>query len=164
MVVRVASGKNHRMQTKREHETLRAFQQADLAFRFPSVLAEPVNTSTWSASASSFIAGQHKPTLTWAEIREPFAQIVESIRNASVMPGALPRPRQWCGGSDWPDLVARITEPFERQVRQASLDVVQQVLQIESSCEPAIVHGDFGLHNVLWDSDNRPGLIDFDNA
>lgn len=96
--------------------------------------------------------------------REPLKRIIAGIFEADVELGALPKPRQWCGGADWPAIVGRVTGPLEQQIRDASAGVVRDVLDAESSCEPMVVHGDFGLHNVLWNSENTPGVIDFDNA
>lgn len=37
-------------------------------------------------------------------------------------------------------------------------------MDCETDAQPALVHGDFGLHNVLWTQDRISGVIDFDHA
>ncbi|WAP52057.1 aminoglycoside phosphotransferase family protein [Arthrobacter sp. ATA002] len=47
---------------------------------------------------------------------------------------------------------------------RAAIRVVAAVLAAEELVPPAVVHGDFGLHNVFWAGPQISGLLDFDNA
>ena len=35
---------------------------------------------------------------------------------------------------------------------------------MEAGVETSLVHGDFGLHNIMWRGDQLSGVIDLDNA
>jgi hypothetical protein len=44
-----------------------------------------------------------------------------------------------------------------------AVDIVADVLAVERDPAPGVVHGDFGLHNVIWQGSTASGLIDFDH-
>lgn len=163
-VVRACSGMDHATRVRRDYYALEAFQSADLPFRFPATLSRPLIADAWSAVACSFVAGSARPTAAWERVRGPLALMLAGLGRIDTDRSGLPPARQWCGGNEWPALVVRITARTDRHVQDAANGVVDDVLQAESLCEPSVVHGDFGLHNVLWSQDGTPGLIDFDNA
>ena len=53
---------------------------------------------------------------------------------------------------------------LDERTRTAAHRVVGEVLECETDVQPALVHGDFGLHNVLWTQNRISGVIDFDHA
>ncbi|SJM66803.1 hypothetical protein FM101_10050 [Arthrobacter rhombi] len=38
------------------------------------------------------------------------------------------------------------------------------VLEEESAATASLVHGDFGLHNIMWSEGKLSGIVDLDNA
>jgi Ser/Thr protein kinase RdoA (MazF antagonist) len=70
--------------------------------------------------------------------------------------------RDWCGGPDWPSIVGTISRGLSPRERRAAARAVESVLEVERSVDPALVHGDFGLHNLLWVGGAVSGLLDLD--
>jgi aminoglycoside phosphotransferase (APT) family kinase protein len=61
--------------------------------------------------------------------------------------------------------------PGRVPVRAAAADVVEEMLDAENGVPTAPVHGDLGMHNILWHESEDPsaelrisGLIDLDHA
>jgi aminoglycoside phosphotransferase (APT) family kinase protein len=164
-VVRVAFGAGHAERTRTETANLAAFAQAGLPFHIPAVLCEPFHGDGWSAQVNSFVPGEHRPLERWEAVRVPL-KLVLSALGEMVPPAARTlRPvRQWCGAGEWPAVVAGITAGLAPREARAATKVVSQVLTAEEVVPAAVVHGDFGLHNVLWSGSEISGLVDFDNA
>lgn len=163
-VVRVASGSEHTHRTQSEHQNLRILAAGDLPFRIPVALSEPRSGPTWSAQLTSFVPGGHRTGLSWAEVREPLEMVLAGLRGAGRPPGALRPVRQSCGGVDWPGVLDRILHPLDRAARNAARRVVANVLDAESAAGTTLVHGDFGLHNIMWTGTQLSGVVDLDNA
>lgn len=164
-VVRVAFGAGHAERTRTETANLAAFALAGLPFRIPAVLREPFHGNGWSAQANSFVPGEHRPLERWETVRAPLKLALAAL--AGMVPpaaGALRPVRQWCGAGEWPAVVAGITAGLPPKEAKAASRVVAQVLAAEEMVHPVVVHGDFGLHNVLWVQSKISGLVDFDNA
>jgi aminoglycoside phosphotransferase (APT) family kinase protein len=88
--------------------------------------------------------------------------------------GGLAEPRAWCGGRRFPVVVSDRLVPLLSggDVREAAKRVVGDMLAAEETIVPVAVHGDLGMHNILW-HDAGPGqgsamtisgLIDLDHA
>ncbi|QDW29765.1 aminoglycoside phosphotransferase family protein [Arthrobacter sp. KBS0702] len=163
-VVRVASGSEHTHRTQGEHQNLRTLAAMDLPFRSPVALSEPRSGPTWSAQLTSVVPGDHRTGLSWAEVREALEMVLAGLREAGRPPGALRPVRQACGGGDWPGVVDRILQPLDRAARNAAGRVVANVLDAESTAGTTLVHGDFGLHNIMWTGTQLSGVVDLDNA
>ncbi|WP_155853964.1 aminoglycoside phosphotransferase family protein [Arthrobacter sp. H5] len=114
--------------------------------------------------ACTFLEGAHDADRPWHEVWQHFAGILDDLRSAQVPAAGLPPARTWCGGEAWPDVVERITADHRFRMRSTARAVVREVLNLHRAVNPALVHGDFGPHNILWDESGTPGLIDFDNA
>ena len=163
-VVRVASGSEHSRRTKSEHQNLTILAAMDLPFRTPVALARPRSGPAWSAQVTSVVPGDHRTGLSWAEVREPLGEVLAGLRGAGQPPGALRPVRQSCGGEHWPGIVDRILHPLGRAARSAAARVVANVLEAESGAGTTLVHGDFGLHNIMWTGTQLSGVVDLDNA
>ena len=163
-VVRVASGSEHSRRTQSEHQNLRILAAMDLPFRIPVALSEPRSGPAWSAQLTSFVPGDHRTGLSWADVREPLDVVLAGFRGAGQPPGPLRPVRQSCGGEHWPGVVDRILHPLDRATRTAAGRAVANVLDAESAAGTTLVHGDFGLHNIMWTGTQLSGVVDLDNA
>ncbi len=176
-VVRVVYGPRHVQSTEGETGNLAAFTLAGLPFGIPAVLRAPFHGPGWSAQVNSYVPGEHRPLRAWTTVREPLAQVVAAL--AGVAPPAQPVPgleafagspgglrpvREWCGAGNWPTVVAGLAAALPGREARAAARVVADVLAAEECVHPAVVHGDLGLHNVLWEGSGVSGLVDFDNA
>ena len=164
-VVRVSTAPHHEEQTLREHLNLSAIQSLGLPLRTPAVRSAPVVRVGFSAFVTSFIPGEINLKMTWHQVREPVAEILHSLREATVPELHTLRPvRQWCGGDQWPSIIEKLTSALDETVARAARRVVADVLTAEPDHGSTLVHGDFGLHNLLWGGQALPAVIDWDNA
>lgn len=164
-VVRIGFGEDHEVRTKNEFFNLAAISKMDLPFQTPSNLSEVYTTRSWSAVVSSFVDGEHRDIVDWTDVRGVLSDVLNAFQTAArpIAESFLPV-RQWCGGANWPARVDRIIQPFNERERAAAMHVVRDVLECEAEVQPTLVHGDFGLHNVLWAEGRVTGVIDFDHA
>ncbi|MBO0897010.1 MULTISPECIES: aminoglycoside phosphotransferase family protein [Arthrobacter] len=164
-VVRVVYGPRHVQSTEGEAGNLAAFTHTGLPFLIPAVLRTPFHGSGWSAQLNSYVPGDHRPLEAWTAVREPLARILAALADVIPRSGGSLRPvREWCGAGEWPAIVAGITVALPGREAKAAGRVVADVLAAEEMVIPAVVHGDLGLHNVLWNGPGVSGLVDFDNA
>lgn len=165
-VVRVSFASEHVTQTRAEFENLRTVVRMGLPFPVPSPLHEPYSEAEWSAQSTTFIAGEPQLERPWPQVREPIANVLTALREASVVGVDAMRPvRDWCGAEQWPEIVGSITSSLDHELAKTAQRVVRDVLEVEASAaKPGLVHGDLGPHNLLWTSNRLPGVIDFDNA
>ncbi|WP_354181643.1 phosphotransferase [Arthrobacter sp. UYP6] len=164
-VIRVVYGPRHLRTTVREAENLTAFASAGLPFRIPAELRAPFHGDGWSAQMNSFVPGEHRPFERWEAVRGALAAVVAAMTNIITVSGGGLRPvREWCGADEWPAVVAGITASLLPPEARAAGRIVADVLAAEEWVAPAVVHGDLGLHNVLWSGTEISGLVDFDNA
>jgi len=163
-VVRVALGVGHAARTQSEHQNLRALESVDLPFPVPLALSEPYSGPLWSAQVNSCIPGEHRSGVSWEQARGPLELILSGLREAASPRGTLRPLRQWCGGPQWPAVVDRIIQPLDKAAKTAARRAVEEVLDAEAGVGTSLVHGDFGLHNIMWRGDQPSGVIDLDNA
>lgn len=164
-VVRVSTARRHEEQTLREHQNLSAVQSLGLPLRTPTVRCDPEVRAGFSAFVTSFIPGEHDLEMTWNQVREPVAEILHSLRESTVPDPHTLRPvRQWCGGDQWPRIIEQLSSALDETVAKAARRVVADVLTAERGRGRTLVHGDFGLHNLLWGGHALPAVIDWDNA
>ena len=164
-VVRVVFGPHHVQSTEGEAANLAAFAHAGLPFHIPAVLRAPFHGRGWSAQVNSYVPGEHRPLEAWTTVREPLALVLAALADVGPLSGGRLRPvREWCGAGNWPAVVAGIALALPRGEAKAAARVVEEVLAAEEWVSPAVVHGDLGLHNVLWNGAGVSGLVDFDNA
>jgi aminoglycoside phosphotransferase (APT) family kinase protein len=162
-VVRMSFAGNHQELITRNSTTVRVISDARLTTRVPHLLR--VHTGdAWSAMACTYVEGAHGTDRPWDDVRDSIAAVIDDLRSARIPPSSLPPVRAWCGAASWPDLVERITLESSAAVKDAARGIVREVMSLDEAVVPSLVHGDFGSHNILWDSFGRPGLIDFDNA
>lgn len=164
-VIRIGFGEDHEIRTKNEFRNLAAISRMDLPFQTPRSLSDVCTTKSWSAVVSSFVAGEHHDNVEWADARGALSDVLNAFQTAPrpIAESFLPV-RLWCGGANWPARVDEIIQPFNERERAAAKYVVRDVLECEAEVQPTLVHGDFGLHNVLWTKERITGVIDFDHA
>ena len=164
-VVRVSTTRRHEEQTLQEYRNLSAIQSLGLPLRTPIVRCDPVVRAGFSAFVTSFVPGEHDVKMTWSQVREPVAEILHSLRETPVLELHTLRPvRQWCGGDRWPTIIEQLSSALDDTVAGAARRVVADVLTAEPHNGRTLVHGDFGLHNLLWGEHALPAVIDWDNA
>jgi len=163
-VVRVARGAGHASRTHSEYQNLRTLGDVDLPFRIPLAMSEPFSGPSWSAQVSSCIPGERRSGISWEQARGPLELVLTGLREAASPRGQLRSVRQWCGGQQWPAIVDQIIQPLDKAAKTAARKAVEEVLDEETGVETSLVHGDFGLHNIMWCGDQLSGVIDLDNA
>ncbi len=166
-VARVAQGNGHQQRVDREARVLGIVAQAALPIAVPSPLSGPVSRSGRSGLLTTVIAGQQLGTAPWPEARDGFSRVLKALRQvpAERLAGDLPPPRSWCGGTFWPQIVhRRLRQHLPAAAATRAAAVVRDVIDAEQLAAPGLVHGDLGLHNVLWDAGRLIGVIDLDHA
>lgn len=163
--VRIRTGAEHELATRREHETAATLAEAGLSV--PRPLRDPVHMETWSAAVVTFTEGAARDPGSWAEDRESILSLLESWSAAGTrhpeLAARLPAVRSWCGGQEWPALVDQMTAS-DPEILGAARTRLDAVLRCEAAAGPSAIHGDFGLHNILWNSAGVASQIDTDHA
>ena len=163
--LRVRTGPGHEAAIRREHDTAAALSAADLPVARP--LLDPVHTAEWSVMVAELVDGHSREPRTWSEDRIGVLTMLESwaaaVTEHPELAVSLPSARAWCGGDLWPMLVEEMTaaDPEVQEGARARMDTV---LEFEASAERSAVHGDLGMHNILWKRDGAAVLIDTDHA
>lgn len=166
VAARIARGTGHRHRTHRDAGILRICADLDLPYLLPQTLGEPVSRLSRTGLLTTLLPGHVLPTAIWSDVRDTFLSALGAFGQVTAdQVAGLPAPRSWCGAASWPDVVqdqlGRYLLPPELH---AAARVVADVLATESGRECGFVHGDFGLHNMLWVGDRLRGLIDLDHA
>ena len=164
-VVRVSTGVGHEARSHREAASLDAVSTLVLPAESPRVLS-PVRTGEgWSAVAISYLPGRRRQVGAWSLVGGELGRVMNGIHSAALA-GAPPlQPvREWCGGDQWLSIVTGIAGQLGRSWRRTAIEAVLAVLGAESSIERTLVHGDFGMHNLLWLGEAVSGIIDLDAA
>lgn len=163
--LRVRTGTGHEAAIRREHDTAAALSAADLPV--PRPLLDPVHTAEWSAMVVEFVDGTSHEPRSWAEDRVGVLPLLEAWAASEAkhpeLAASLPATRAWCGGESWRMLVEEMTA-VDPEVQDAARSRVDTVLELEASAERSPVHGDLGMHNILWRRDGSVVLIDTDHA
>ncbi len=167
VVARVSRHGDQTARVHRERSVLVALSAVSLPFRVPRSLSDVVAHAGRAGMLATYVPGESRADISWAEAAGPFAEVLKSFSRVDVaaVRGRLPTPRAWCGGERWPEVVkGRLAPHLPHDLRPAALSVVGAVLDSERGVAPGFVHGDFGPHNVLWRGADIGGLIDFDHA
>lgn len=164
-VVRVSTGAGHHSRSLREAASLTAIGVLRLPAEVPHVLGPVKSGHGWSAVALSYLPGRRRQAEDFSEVGTELGRVLNAIHAVPAERCAgLPPVREWCGGADWPSLVGRICAKLGRPLRSTALDAVRAVLGSEAGAPVTLVHGDFGMHNLLWLGESVTGIIDFDTA
>ncbi|MFZ5872074.1 MAG: aminoglycoside phosphotransferase family protein [Actinomycetota bacterium] len=164
-VARIATGAQHGQRVAREASVLAILAALDLPVTVPRLVAEPVTHAGHSGVLTSRVPGRTITVAAWPDVRDQLLAALDALRRSATGPEPLPEPRQWCGGKAWPELVsAQLAPRLPPRAGAAATQVVDDVLEVERDVAPGLVHGDFGLHNVMWRGMQISGLIDFDHA
>lgn len=170
VVARVSRHGDQAARVRREHGVLEALAAVPLPVAVPRNLSEVVAHAGRAGMLTTYVPGEPRPDISWAEAVGPIGGVLRALSGADVagVRGRLPAPRAWCGGGEWPTLVReRLAPRLPGDLRSTAAAVVSAVLEAERGVLPAFVHGDFGPHNLLWngdDVDGIAGLIDFDHG
>ena len=124
---------------------------------------------------TSWIPGRHYADADWPQVAPQITALLRFVEAGEAFraDGELAEPRTWCGGHQFPHIVTELLLPLlSADARVAARQAVMDMLAAEQAVEPVPVHGDLGMHNILWRdaADGQPaglaisGLIDFDNA
>jgi Ser/Thr protein kinase RdoA (MazF antagonist) len=164
-VVRVSTGTGHEARSRRESETLGAVSALRLPAEVPRVLS-PVRTGeTWSAVAVGYLPGRRRQAEAWSLVGGELGRVMNGIHSASLAGAPRLQPvREWCGGEQWLTIVTEIAGQLGRSWRRTAIESVLAVLGVEAGVERTLVHGDFGMHNLLWLGEGVSGIIDLDAA
>lgn len=163
--LRVRTGIAHEEAIDREHSLAAALSSARLPV--PRLLREPVHAAGWSAMAVELVQGEGREPRTWEQDGSDLLELLDTLTAAGEqhpeLADSLPPARAWCGGARWPDLVDELTRS-DATSRAAARHRISTVLESEARAGRAPVHGDFGLHNILWPASGGPTMIDTDHA
>lgn len=167
LVARIPIGARGHRRAEREAAVLAAVAALGLPVQTPAPLGDPVEAEGRSGQCSTFVAGELREQASWCEVRDGFAEALDALgsdhRTEDLV--AVPGPRQWCGGDEWTAIVAdRLGPRLPIAVAHHASRVAAEVLATEEGVAPGFVHGDLGLHNVLWTGTRITGLVDLDNA
>lgn len=166
-VARLTDGLGHEHRMRRETEVMSLLAHLPTPLPVPRPLSPPVSEGGRSGVLISRVDGRSREGAPWPLVRAGLTRALVALRGAPEIETArrLPPPRHWCGGQAWPEVVAELLVPrLPRTARDTAKRVVSDVLEIEQQARPELVHGDFGLHNVLWTRSEVTGLIDVDHA
>lgn len=166
VVARVATGPGAEGRVEREARAHAVVASSGLRVTVPEVVAGPLSADGRTGFLTSFVPGTHRLDAEWADVRSGLADLLDALGEVDpVAVVGLPEVRAWCGGDHWPavvrdHLVPRLPDPAAKRAQQ----VVVDVLQVGDGARPVLVHGDFGLHNVLWRAGSPSALVDLDHA
>ena len=165
-VVRVSTGRGHRDRSEAEHANAQAVAEADLPFLTPVASAPPHHTAEWSATVFSYIPGGARETLAGPQTRELLISVLAALAEVDVaqLPQGLREVRAWCGGDGWADLVKECVAVLPAEFQALAHQLVVDVLTLAPPPRVTLVHGDLGLHNMVFAETQPVGLIDWDNA
>jgi aminoglycoside phosphotransferase (APT) family kinase protein len=91
------------------------------------------------------------------------ARVLASIRALDPSWFASQRVRNFCGGSQFPELVERVISPsLPAELRTVASAVVRDLLDAEAGCPTGPIHGDLTPFNIMWNGDDPVGVLDWD--
>jgi hypothetical protein len=164
-------------QLSREHRILTIFSTRHARWFTPKALS-PVRTTPQGHAGilTSWIPGSHQARASWPQVAGDITTLLSVIQKGEAFQASrkLAGPRGWCGGPRFPLIVTGRLLPMlsDPNVRNSAQQVLKEMLAAERAAEPVPVHGDLGMHNILWrhaDVEERTeltvtGLIDLDHA
>ncbi|MBK4346769.1 phosphotransferase family protein [Lacisediminihabitans changchengi] len=164
-VIRVSTGLGHERRARREHANATAVGLLDLPVPTPGPIGRPVVATEWTACAIDYLPGRRRQDEEWDVVGPELTRVLAELRSVPLPVSAGLRPvRDWCGGPEWPAVVERIAAPLGRTLRRTAIDAAAAVLEVERDIRPVFVHGDFGMHNLLWLGGRIAGVLDLDTA
>lgn len=171
-IARITTGTRFAERTEREAGILRTLHGHGLDLSLPRLLDGPLHQALWSAVLITRVPGRADPTALDEVRGAAYRTVLDAF--AELAPrryAALPEPRSWCGGRDWPELVGSELVPLlPASARRAARERVDAVMISEQDADRAVCHGDFGPHNLgnfsrrhdrgtLFDPDGRRSPI-----
>ncbi|MBZ6372742.1 MAG: aminoglycoside phosphotransferase family protein [Microbacterium hominis] len=98
----------------------------------------------------------------WSDVRGTYAELLAEIGSATPELG-MPTAREWCGGVDFLDVVDNELGAYLEADRLPALRAVGEMLDL-GEVRAAIVHGDFGPHNIGWRDGVAVSVFDWDHS
>lgn len=161
-----------------EHRILTVFSARHARWVTPKALSPVRATPQGDAGMlTSWIPGRHLPHADYSQVSAEITALVHWVATGEAFhaSGGLAEPRAWCGGHLFPHIAADRLVPLlpDAVVREAARQAITDMLAAERAARPVPVHGDLGMHNILWhhaaDAEERAeqaisGLIDLDHA
>lgn len=159
-----------------EHRAFSVFTSKQPCWITPRALSA-VRTAPHGGAGmlTSWVPGHHQTSATWSQVTEEISCLLRAVEAGEAFDagGELAEPRAWCGGRRFPEVVTgRLAPLLPGGVRETANQVVGDMLAAEEKVGPVAVHGDLGMHNILW-RDGCPdrgsaltisGLIDLGHA
>lgn len=167
VVARVSRHRDQAARVRRQHAILAAVEAAALPVVVPRNASEVVVRGGRAGMLTTYVCGESREGALWDAVGPAVQSLLAALSGVDIVGTArgLPRPRAWCGGDGWPDVVrAHLLPLLPTDVRESAQAVVEGVLAAERGVRPALVHGDLGPQNLLWEGARLVGLIDFDHA
>lgn len=166
VAARLAHGAGHQQRTDREVGVLQTCAEINLSYVLPRVPGQPVTQPSRTGVLTTFVPGHLVRTPRWSEVRDAFATALAAFERVTEdQASGLPAPRHWCGAESWLDIVrGQLGRHLSPPHLRVAVEVVTDVLATRAGSELGFVHGDFGLHTMLWIEVCRRGLIDLDHA
>lgn len=162
VVARLSRHPRHERRVRREWATAAEVPRAVIAVPLPGLRSSVKTACGRSGFLVERCFGRTQLDRDQVELSSLVALLTDfqATRTAGL---TLPGVREWAGGPLWPEVVGREILPLLGRCRDATRKVVESVLAAEKGTDRAVlVHGDFGLHNVLWTDDFVTGLVDLD--
>jgi len=159
-----------------EHRILAVFSAGQARWPTPRPLSAVRTTRQGHAGMlTSWLPGSDHGDVGWPRVGGELTALLRSVeaREAFRASGPLGEPRRWCGGSQFPRIVTeRLLPRLPTDTRAPARQAVADMLAAEQAVVPVPVHGDLGMHNILWveaEDGQRgdlaiSGLIDLDHA
>lgn len=142
--------------------------------RTPCPLGEVVDADGRTGVLISFVAGEVRCSEVVSDLHDvadaDLDAIVELLGRLASTPvpadvtAALSPVREWCGGVHWPEIVADHVVPYLPPGARATAAELVAAVEAMSPPQDRLVHGDFGLHNLMWQGQAISGLIDLDHV
>lgn len=161
--VRIA--KNHAVaqRVQRRTDLLRALPH-DLPFETPRPLTRAIRRGGMTGVGLSWVPGApREPGPAPARTLGRTLRGITGIDFSGLEPYLDPPHAHW-GGSDWAaTLRDRVIPLLHPGFRTKARRYVDEAAALEPVA-PALIHGDFAGHNILWTRDRITGIIDWDHA
>ncbi|WP_159622472.1 phosphotransferase family protein [Ruania rhizosphaerae] len=164
-VARISAGTATSSRTHRESVTHRTISSLRLPWSTPEPIGDVHAACGRSGQRLSYIAGEIRQ-VSWSDVGRQLVEALAALREAPPRSlTSLSPPRQWCGGHEWPQIVQqRLAPQLPPSAQLLARDGVEDLLAAEETAPTHLVHGDFGLHNLLWRGNDLVGVIDWDHA
>ncbi|MGL5405906.1 MAG: aminoglycoside phosphotransferase family protein [Propionibacteriaceae bacterium] len=164
MVARFIDGPKHHQRALIEHRQADICSQLSLPLSIPKTRSEPVSQNSGSAYLLDLLPGDTRHDVSPSpELAQHLVELMNTIHQHRPPRGLRPV-LGWAGGQAWPATIDALTHRFDRDLRLLARSTVAEALTLLHDGDDVLVHGDFGVHNLLWQQETPTALLDFDSA